>query len=178
MSKKIKKTLKIISDVLVIAVVLFVFLLHGTKLIGLTPYTVLSGSMESVYPTGSLIYVTKVDPEELEVGEIITFRLQNGSVATHRIIELVTDERDPSTTRFRTKGDENNVADGSLVDFGSVIGKPIFCIPFLGYLASYISVAPGKFVALCVAISLIAVEILISIILDESGKKDSGKPES
>ena len=64
------KTFKIISKILsflaVFTVVILAVLLVGTKLIGLTPYTVLSGSMEPEYHVGSVIYVTKVEPEELK----------------------------------------------------------------------------------------------------------------
>ncbi len=173
MNPTAKKTLKIISDILVILVLLLTFLLHGFRLFGLTPYTVLSGSMQSVYPTGSLIYIAKVEPSELEVGEVITFKTPSGAVATHRIIELVADTDDPSIVYFRTKGDKNDIADGTLVKFEKVIGKPAFCIPLLGYVASYISAPHGKFVAITVALVIIVIEIIASVILDErSGSGD------
>lgn len=171
MNKKVKTILRIISNVLIILVVLFGFLLHGVQLLGLKPYSVLSGSMESVYPTGSLIYVVKADPAKLEVNDIITFKMPSGTIATHRIIELVTDESKPGIVRFRTKGDENNIADGTLVDLESVIGKPVFCIPFLGYLATYIMHPPGKYVAVTVAAALILIEMIISFVLDDKNKK-------
>lgn len=173
MNSPLKKTLKIISNTVVILAIILAFLLHGFQLFGIKPYSVLSGSMESVYPTGSLIYVTKADPNELEVNDVITFRMSNGSIATHRIIELVPDEADSEVIRFRTKGDENKIADGSLVDFNSVIGKPLFCIPLLGYLATYIATPSGKYVALTVAVALILFEIIISIALDDKEKKET-----
>jgi signal peptidase len=133
-------------------------LLYGTQLIGLKPYSVLSGSMERVYPTGSLIYVVKTNPEKLLANDVITFKLQNGTVATHRIIELVSDET--NTVRFRTKGDENEIADGTLVDFKSVIGKPLFCIPFLGFLATFLTYPAGKLMVFAAFVVLMIIEIL------------------
>ena len=171
MSSSSKKILKWISDLLVILVVVLAFLLHGLKLFGLTPYSVLSGSMESVYPTGSLIYVKDVDPAKLEVGDVITFQLAGGTVATHRIIELVPDETDPDTFRFRTKGDENEVVDGARVEYGNVIGQPVFCVPLLGFLAVYIAQPPGKIVAISVAIALVVIELMISILIDDKEKE-------
>ncbi len=170
MNFKAKKTLKIISDILVILVVVLAFLLHGVKLFGLTPYSVLSGSMESVYPTGSLIYVVKTDPEKLKVGDAITFKMDNGTTATHRIVELVADEENRSIIRFRTKGDENKIVDGPPVEFEDVIGKPVFCIPLLGYLATYILHPPGKYICITVSIALILIEIIISILIDDTDK--------
>ena len=153
-----KKLLKVVSNVLLVLVVVLAVLLYGVKIFGLTPYTVLSGSMERVYPTGSVIYVAKTNPEKLLVNDVITFKMQNGTVATHRIIELVFDET--NTVRFRTKGDENEIADGTLVDFKSVIGKPLFCIPFLGFLATFLTYPAGKLMVSAVFVMLIIIEIL------------------
>lgn len=178
MNFTLKKTLKILSNTLLILAVVLAFLLHGFQLFGIKPYSVLSGSMESVYPTGSLIYVMKTDPSKLEVKDIITFKMPSGTIATHRIIELVSDETDSDIIKFRTKGDENEIADGTLVDFNSVIGKPLFCIPFLGYLATYIMYPPGKYVAITVAAALIIIEIIISIVLDDKDKKKTNTEQN
>ncbi|MBE6729760.1 MAG: signal peptidase I [Ruminococcaceae bacterium] len=173
MKPKIKKTVKIISSALTAFVVIMAFLLYGTRFIGLTPYTVLSGSMESVYPTGSIIYVKKVQPEKLKVKDPITFKLPNGIIATHRIIETVAPDDGSNNVFFRTKGDENEIADGTLVGFEDIIGKPIFCIPFLGYFANYISYPPGKYVALTIVLALIIIEIMLSIAFDTKKNTDS-----
>ena len=175
MKFSVKKIVKIIATLPVILVVALALLLQGFQLFGLEPYSVLSGSMESVYPTGSLIYITKTNPAELAVNDVITFRMANGAIATHRIVELVPDETDTSVSRFRTKGDENEIADGTLVDFNSVVGKPVFCIPFLGYLATYISQPPGKYVALAVASALFLLEALIGVLLDDKGEGKNQK---
>lgn len=167
-----KKTLKIVSNTLVAVAVLLVCLLHGPRLFGLTPYCVLSGSMQSVYPIGSLIYVADVLPEQLEVGDIITFRLSGGTVVTHRIVQRFPDESNPDVIRFQTKGDENPIADGTLVAYDDVIGKPLFGIPLLGYLAAYISQPPGKYVAITVAIALILMEAMMGIVLESKPKKN------
>ena len=54
-----KKLWNMITTVLVALVVILAILLVGVRVIGLTPYVVLSGSMEPTYHTGSLIYVKK-----------------------------------------------------------------------------------------------------------------------
>ena len=175
MNPKLKVILKIVSNTLVAAVVVLAVLLHGVRLFGLKPYSVLSGSMESVYPTGSLIYVKKVDPSSLKKGDIITFRMASGTVATHRIIEILPDESDPDALRFRTKGDENDVADGTPVDADSVIGRAVFCLPLLGYLATYMMQPPGKYVAIAAAIVILFVEMMLSVLLDNKDTKKSEK---
>lgn len=173
MSSRLKKALKMVSDMLVISVVVLAILLNGVQLFGIKPYSVLSGSMQSVYPTGSLIYVIGVDPARLEVSDVITFKMTGGTVATHRIVELVPDENHPDTVRFRTKGDENEIADGSLVDFSSVIGKPVFCIPLIGYLVTYMMCPPGKYIAIIVAVALVLIETMIGMFFNDKDVKRS-----
>lgn len=87
-------------------------------------YSVLSGSMEPTYHTGSLIYVKDVDYTTIQPGQVITFMLDEDTVATHRVVEVVPDDEDPSVLRYRTKGDANNVEDGSLVHYKNVLGTP------------------------------------------------------
>ena len=80
-----KKAWSIISSVLVALVVLLAIALVGVRLFGLQVYTVLSGSMEPTYHTGSLIYVKRVDPFTITPGQPITFLLDEDTVATHRV---------------------------------------------------------------------------------------------
>ena len=137
-----KKLLQIISTILVALVALLAVALVGVRLAGIRTFTVLSGSMEPTYHVGSLIYVKKVDPTTIRPGQVITFMLDENTVATHRVVEVVPDEDDPSTLRFRTKGDANDAEDGSLVHYKNVIGTPVFAIPKLGYAANYIQHPP------------------------------------
>lgn len=148
MGKAILKTWNTLTTALVIVVVLLALLLAGPRLLGMQVFTVLSGSMEPAYHTGSLIYVKDVDPYTIEAGQVITFMLSEDTVATHRVIEVVYDEDDSSVVRFRTKGDANNAEDGRLVHYKNVIGTPIFTIPQLGYLANYIQNPPGMYLAI------------------------------
>jgi len=100
-----KKVWSVATTVLVILVVLLAIALAGVRLLGFQVYAVTSGSMEPTYPTGSLLYVKSVDVKELKVGDAITFLLDEKTVATHRIIEVLPDADDPDVIRFRTKGD-------------------------------------------------------------------------
>ena len=137
MDKSLKKIWNVISSILVALVVFLALLLVGARVVGLQVFTVLSGSMEPTYHTGSLIYVKKVDPYTITEGQPITFMLDENTVATHRVVGIVPDEEDPTVIRFRTKGDANEAEDGSLVHYKNVIGTPIFSIPYLGYVADY-----------------------------------------
>ncbi len=172
MNLKLKKALKVFSNTLVILVIVFVFLLYGIQLFGLKPYSVLSGSMQSVYPTGSLLYVKNVETQNLAIGDVITYKMAGGDLCTHRIIEIVPDKNNPETIKFRTKGDENDTAD-PLVNSNAVIGKAVFCIPILGFLTTYISTPLGKYITVLVFALFILFEIVLGLILDRKNKNQN-----
>ena len=171
MNKSLKKIWNVISTVLVALVVLLALLLVGARVVGLHVFTVLSGSMEPIYHTGSLIYVKEVDPYTIEVGQPITFMLDENTVATHRVVGIVPDEEDPTVIRFCTKGDANEAEDGGLVHYKNVIGTPIFSIPYLGYVADYIQHPPGMYIAISAGAVLLLLVFIPDIFADEKGKK-------
>lgn len=161
----------VFTTLLVAVAVVLAVTLAGVRLVGLQVFTVLSGSMEPVYHVGSLIYVKTIDPADLVVGDDISFMLDEDTVATHRIVGIVPDENDPSVLRFRTKGTANEQEDGSLVHYKNVIGKPVFTIPYLGYIANYIQNPPGTYIA----VSIGAVVMFLVFLPDLFGGEDEPK---
>ena len=177
MNPSVKKVWNVVSSILVGLVMLLALLLVGARLAGLRVFTVLSGSMEPAYHTGSLIYVKKVDPFTIEPGQPITFLLDEDTVATHRVVGVVPDEEDPGVIRFRTKGDANEAEDGALVHCKNVIGTPVFSIPCLGYLADYIQHPPGMYVAISAGAILLLLVFLPDIFAEDKGRKKDKAPE-
>ena len=176
MSKTFKKIWNLITTLIVIAAVLLAVLLVGVRLAGLQVFTVLSGSMEPTYHTGSLIYVKKVDAAKLSEGTVITFMLDENTVATHRIVGVVPDEDEPGVVRYRTKGDANEAEDGGLVHYKNVIGTPVFSIPGLGYLANYIQHPPGTYVAVSAGAAVLLLMFLPELIGMMRGDGEEDKP--
>lgn len=175
MNHSLRKIWNTISNILVALVVILALLLVGARIVGLQVFTVLSGSMEPTYHTGSLIYVKKVDPYTIQEGQPITFMLDENTVATHRVVGIVPDEEDHTVIRFRTKGDANEAEDGSLVHYKNVIGTPIFSIPYLGYVANYIQHPPGMYVAISAGAVLLLLVFIPDIFADEDDKNESKK---
>ena len=175
MGKTILKIYNGITTILVIAVVILALLLAGPRLVGMQVFTVLSGSMEPAYHTGSLIYVKDVDPFEIKEGQVITFMISEDTVATHRVVGIVPDEDEPGTIRFRTKGDANNAEDGTLVHYKNIIGTPVLTIPELGYLASYIQNPPGKYLAISAGAILLMLVFIPDLFTKEEEKPTKGR---
>lgn len=160
------------STIATIIVAVFALLLVCLRIFGFKMFTVTSGSMEPNYPVGSLLYTTPVDPETLEKGDVITFMNNETTVVTHRIEEVVreTSTNGTETLKFRTKGDANSVADGKLVHYKNVVGKPVVMIPYLGYVAYYLQRPPGLYISLIVCTFLVTL-IIIPYIIKPKGKE-------
>lgn len=178
-SKTLKTVLRIwnaITTVLVVIVVALAVVLAGVRVFGLQVFSVLSGSMEPEYHVGALIYVQKVDPYTLQVGDDITFLLDEETVATHRIVGILPDENDPTVIRFRTQGIANDQEDGTPVHYMNVVGKPIFTIPYLGYVAHFIQNPPGTYVAVSIGALILFLIFLPDVLTeDNSGEKTEKK---
>ena len=177
MQTTIRKIWNIFTSALVVLAVLLALLLVGARLIGLQVFTVLSGSMEPTYHTGSLIYVKKVDATKLSEGTVITFMLDEDTIATHRIVGVVPDEEDPSVIRYRTKGDANANEDGGLVHYKNVVGTPVFSIPKLGYFANYIQHPPGTYVAVSAGALILLLMFLPELLGMLTGDEKKQAPE-
>ncbi len=172
----IKRTLKkiydITSTILIILVAILTALLVGVRLFGLTPYTVLSGSMEPTYHVGSIIYVTNTNGNDLKVDDPVTYYIEGGTVVTHRIIEIFPDENNVGKRLFRTQGDANNIPDGALLREENIIGKPVFTIPLLGYVSNFVQNPKGAIVAVGGCVILVIISLMSDIIFS-SGKKNN-----
>ena len=176
MPKAVRIIWNIVTTLLAVAVVAAAVLLVGVRLVGLTPYVVLSGSMEPTYPTGSLIYVRDVEPTEVEVGDPITFVLNEElTVATHRVVEI-----NETDGWFRTKGDANDAPDGSPVLFENLIGEPVFCIPKLGYLTNFLTNPPGMYLGWSAVVILLILLFAPDLLkwADKQDQKPRGKCEA
>ena len=177
MEKTLKIISKTLSTALVVIVVILAVLLAGVRVIGFTPYTVLSGSMEPTYHVGSIVYVKKVDPTTLRVGDPITFRLSGNVIATHRIIE-VHGEGTPDLG-FRTQGDANDTVDG-ITPASAVIGKATFSVPYLGYLSNFLQQPKGLITVVGTGAVVLAISYIIDAIFPEKkeSEPESGKEEN
>lgn len=175
MVKEIKTALKIINTIIVALTVAVVLIVLGTKLLNIKMYTVLSGSMEPEYPTGSLIFVKPAVTSELEDGDVITYMLSETTIATHRIVSVENDG--DGTLSFRTKGDANEIEDAKPVLEENVIGTPVFTIPELGFFMNKIQNPPGKYAAIAVGFALILFVFITDSLTKDNKKENKEKQE-
>ena len=162
------KALSAVATALLLAVMAVALPFSVPKLFGYQIYNVLTQSMEPAMPVGSAIYVKRCDPQALEQGDIITFRLSEatGLVETHRVVE-----NDTQAKQLITKGDANALPDVNPVSYERVVGKVVICIPVLGTVSEMLHSGPG--VTACVAIFALA--IILWTLADKTKKRERSK---
>ena len=146
---------------LLLILVLVCIPLTVPRFFGVRIYSVISGSMEPAIPTGSLLYITEAQPEEIKEEEVIAFYgvKDSASIITHRVIEnrVVMGE-------FITKGDANQTQDMNPVPYDNFIGKVAYTIPKAGKAAELFTSLEGKVLAAGVIAAAVLLQVVAALI--------------
>ncbi len=127
------------------------------SVIGYMPMSVLSGSMRPALEPGDMIISKHTTPENIAVGDVITFRGRGNMLITHRVTEIL---RSEGFLMFRTKGDANNVEDDNPVSQNQLVGIQVLRIPYGGYIVDFIGSPSGLVIFIAVpALLLITGEL-------------------
>lgn len=125
---------------------LIALVMAGTApaIFGYESFVVYSGSMEPELGVGALAVVAPTTPDQLKVGDVITYRLaqQPSVLVTHRVSQIGLDES--GRFSFQTKGDANSVVDQVAVAPSAVVGRLAYSIPKLGYLVDLTKRPEGR----------------------------------
>ena len=125
------------------------------------PLIVISDSMTidkkagtGAFNKGDLIFVKKVDPKTLEVGDIITYisNDKEGSIITHRIVSIYEDGS------FETKGDYSPGYDRDPVKYEQVVGKYTGRVAGAGDMAMFFQTPTG--VIVLIGVPLVAILVV------------------
>jgi len=109
------------------------------RITGATPYVILTSSMEPKLPPGTLVVSRPVAPDEIGVGDVITYQLVSGEpeVVTHRVVSV------GFTTggdyQFITRGDANHLPDPAPVRSVQIRGRTWYAVPYVGRATSLVS---------------------------------------
>ncbi|MCP8615770.1 signal peptidase I SipW [Salirhabdus salicampi] len=173
MRKKInykKVASRTISTILALTLLFMIFVFISSKasdgepkLFGYEFKTVLSGSMEPTFSTGSVIALKPVeDPSVLKTNDIVTFMQRDNSFVTHRIIDVIDRE---GRLYFQTKGDNNAQPDMNLVPAINVTGVYTgFSIPILGYFIEFSRSNAGAALLLIIPGVLLVIYSVITLL--------------
>ena len=113
--------------------------------------------MEPAIPVGSLLYIQKMEPEEVAEGEVVAYygTSESGAIITHRVLEnrVVMGE-------LITKGDANEKEDLRPVPYGNVIGEVTWSLPGAGRIAERMTSREGKVLAGGIVVLAVLLQVL------------------
>jgi len=125
--------LAVSGAILLLVVALALLLIVVPKVTGSTPLTVLTSSMEPTLPPGTLIIVRPVAPDDIRIGDVVTYQIHSGvpGVITHRVTAISSSSAGGRTFTF--KGDNNSVADADQVLPVQIQGRLWYSVPWVGW---------------------------------------------
>jgi len=129
------------------------------RLFGYGTVVVNGRSMGGSTPNGSLVVARWLAPEEVELGDVILFRVDGASgpmrPKLHRVVAL---KENGGQILVQTKGDANNAADPDLYILPDRVLTRAYALPYLGYLVGFVRTQLGW--ALLVALPATALGIV------------------
>ena len=171
LKKAVFGILNVISIALIVIAVVALFIVVTTEsgeapnFFGYSMFRVISGSMEPELPVGSMIVVKRVEPEEVKVGDIITFFSTDptlrGGVNTHRVVDIDDSGMD---ILFMTKGDANQFMDEYGAVGSNLIGVVIYDSKLIGTAVRLASNPLIFFPLLVIPLGLILISNVVSTV--------------
>ena len=150
---------------LLIAIVVMAYFVGNTTknqprtVFGYSVFTVLTGSMRSEIPEGSLIITKYTDPNQIQVGDDITYLREDLSTVTHRVVEIYENYNNSGVRGFRTKGIDNPMVDTFIIHPNNILGVVVFHVAGVGAFLVYVQQNP----LLIVLIGIILIALVYTI---------------
>ena len=128
---------------------------------GVTPLTVLTGSMEPALTPGDVVLSDPLPPLEVRPGDVVSFHdpSRHGELVTHRVEGM---RRSGPVVRFVTKGDANSVSETWTVAADGRIGRATMTVPKVGHVLQLAGSRHGK-------LALIALPAFLLVMLELVG---------
>jgi len=120
---------------------------------------VITGSMQSVYPVGSLVAIKRTDPDTIEIGDDVTFAKENETAITHRVIGITEDYEDTGERGFETQGVDSDMPDFEIVRAANVVGVVKFHVPKVGQWLEWLR--GNLIIVLCFTAGILLLAILL-----------------
>lgn len=175
LTKKInkEKTIKAGVKVIIITILTMLLIVNLTMLyehkrapneivsfVGISIFNIISDSMKPTIDENDVIIIKQSTIDEIDEGDIVTFKKQDGTIVTHRIIKKIDSE---DGRKYITKGDNNYYEDKEPIEYSQIYGKYIFRIRKIGTLVEELQNKNGIISAMII--------VLIIVILKNSNDK-------
>jgi signal peptidase len=131
-------------------------------LFGYRTFIVMSGSMEPAIHTGDVVVDRRIDPMDVQVGDVVTYRDPDheNRLITHRVRGVRTVG---GKVYFVTKGDANNDSQKWAIGADGTVGVVRLRVVKLGYVLFYANRPIGRFFLIVVPVLLFSANEIVAI---------------
>ena len=145
------------------------------RAVGVTPFTVLTGSMEPALDPGDVVLSARRAPLDVRPGDIVTFHdpSRGGELVTHRVESM---RRNGPMVSFVTSGDANDVSERWSVPADGAIGRAVLRVPDVGHVLQWAGTREGKLALIAVPAFLLVMLELVGIAGLRRGPAAEGAP--
>ena len=152
---------------------------NGRPFFGFSYFEVLSGSMESVIPRGSLVLTQHVPAAEIRPGDIVTFINSSEESITHGVLRVIHNFDGNGTLGFQTKGTDNPMPDEDIVGAGNVVGVVKLHVKGLGFTLRYVkdNIRYVFLFFILILLASIAARVFLAERKKEAGEEETGEEE-
>lgn len=135
-----------LTSACVIAIAVVLALTIGPRFFAYETFIVRSGSMAPSIQTGSIVVVQPLQPRDVQVGDVITYRRpeEPDITITHRVIAVQPATSPTVAPIFTTKGDANDAPDPWEVQLQGTAWRVTFSMPIAGYLFAFTQQPAGR----------------------------------
>lgn len=142
----------VLSSLCSIAILIVLALTVGPRFFAYETFIVRSGSMAPAIATGALVVVQPLQPREVRVGDVITYRRpeEPDITITHRVVEVLLPAEAGAPPAFRTRGDANQAIDPWEVQLQGIAWRVSFSVPLAGHLFAFTQQPAGRAIFLIV----------------------------
>ncbi len=173
-SKPVKITMNILKVIFFLILVAFILMVvlqrvsdNRISFFNFRMFTVISGSMQPQYKIGDVLIAQEIAPEELVVGDTVSYIGKYGDLAdkviTHKIIEI---DQENGEYVFTTKGIAN-VAEDPPVQESQLLGKVVYKSILLSSIYGIISTDIGFFLFIIIPILIIVAYEIIKTLMEK-----------
>ena len=163
--------LNIFNVVLITIALAIAFLVAFGLLFGLRVCAVVTNSMEPTINQGDLVIAKPIDPEDIQIGDILSYVKQDGVTYIHRVSEMEINTTDPSQTILLMSGD--NVDEwGDRVDrVGAFTVQGIYVIALPGMGNFLLWVRTNWILTIAIVVTIVIFLALLKHFVDKAHNK-------
>ena len=136
--KKVRSALSVTYWILFYTAILLVLfaILTGSSY---SFFTVTSGGATDEIPQGTFLLVHRTDPQELKVGDLITYMRNRSTAEVHEISEIYDNYLDSGSRGFGSKSSIGTTRESDVLISENIIGKVMYVIPVIGTTISWLN---------------------------------------